>query len=143
MHAVQSGMPRFVIEHLPRIAASYEVAPISFSGARAWLAEPGFASLVRTTELISAVEESMGAVLVQDAETRSLSAGDEALLISLSFSVLLAWAEGQIAPLDEDWRCFTVSVNASREAQPEAVLAAEAEQDAPPSEDTPDPAVEL
>lgn len=101
---------RFVIEHLPRSAARYDAVPLSYREVKAWLQNTKFTSLVRTTELISAVEAGMH-VLLKEADKRvRLSPGDEALLIGLSFGVLLAWAEGNIAPLPDDWRCFSLRV---------------------------------
>jgi hypothetical protein len=106
-------MRRFVIEHLPRLAASYQVLPLDYSQARSWLQQPDIVSLVRTTELISAIEAGLGVSLVQSDASIALRNGDEALLIGLSFGVLLAWAEGKIAPLAEDWRCLSLIVRSS------------------------------
>jgi hypothetical protein len=106
-------MRRFVIEHLPRLAARYQVLPLDYSQARSWLQQPDIVSLVRTTELISAIEAGLGVSLVQSDASMALSNGDEALLIGLSFGVLLAWAEGKIAPLAEDWRCLSLIVQSS------------------------------
>ena len=50
---------------------------------------------------------------VQSADQMTLHPGDETLLITLSFGVLLAWAEGQIVPLAEDWRCVLLTVEAA------------------------------
>ena len=108
-------MARFVIEHLPRIAAQYRVIPVDYAQARAWIQQADVTSLVRTTEMISAVEAAMGISLQQADSSMTLLAGDEALLIGLSFGVLLAWAEGQISPLPEDWRCLSVTVKAGDE----------------------------
>ena len=55
--------------------------------------------------------------------------GDEALLITLSYGVLLAWAEGKIAPLPEDWRCFSLTVKAPPVTLPVPVLEAAIEGD--------------
>jgi hypothetical protein len=66
--------------------------------------------LIRTTEIISAVQTAMSFPLSQSDAPVALQPGDEALLITLSFSVLLAWAEDNIAPLREDWRCILLSV---------------------------------
>ena len=52
-----------------------------------------------------------------------LAPGDEALLIELSFPVLVAWAEGKIPPLEEDWRFLWVRV----EQPPSELLALEGE----------------
>jgi len=73
-------------------------------------------SLVRTTELISAIEAGLGVSLVQSEASIALRDGDEAVLIGLSFGVLLAWAEGKIAPLAEDWRCLSLIVQNSSAA---------------------------
>ncbi len=40
----------------------------------------------------------------------SLRTGDEAVLISLSFGVLLASVQGNFPPLPEDWRCSLLLV---------------------------------
>src|SRR3954447_10439670 len=98
-------MKRFVIEHLPRAAATYRVTHVNYSDTRAWLGAGEIISLVRTTELIEAVGEGLGVALEQADSAMVMAPGDEALLISLSFSVLLAWAEGGIVPLEDDWRC--------------------------------------
>jgi hypothetical protein len=103
-------MARFVIEHLPRTAARYTATPVDASRARTWLSERELYCLVRTTELIGSIRECFGVALAQADQPMALRPGDQALLISLSFSVLLAWAEGEIAPLDEDWRCFLLEV---------------------------------
>ncbi|MDQ6759871.1 MAG: hypothetical protein M3Z32_08410 [Acidobacteriota bacterium] len=97
-------MSRFVIEHLPRTAATYRVVPVQHEQAIAWMQKADFASLVRTTELIAAIEAAMGVTLIQTDLSMALRPGDEALLITVSFGVLLAWAEGKIVPLQEDWR---------------------------------------
>jgi hypothetical protein len=103
-------MSRFVIEHLPRAAAVYAATSLNYEAARHWLQNGNPCSLIRTTEMISAVQTAMGLPLSQSDVLVSLQPGDEALLITLSFSVLLAWAEDNIAPLREDWRCILLSV---------------------------------
>jgi len=103
-------MTRFVIEHLPRTAARYQAVPADYKQAKEWLQQSGLVSLVRTTELISAIEAGLKVALTQADTSRTLRQGDEALLIGLSFSVLLAWAEGKIPPVEEDWRCFRLTV---------------------------------
>ena len=45
----------------------------------------------------------------------ALKPGDEALLLTLSFSVLLAWAE-DIPPLPEDWRCVLLRMRSPEES---------------------------
>jgi hypothetical protein len=116
-------MHRFVIEHLPRSVARYDAIPLSYGEAKAWLRNPNFTSLVRTTELISAVEAGMQILLKQADMRMSLAPGDEALLIGLSFGVLLAWAEGDIPPLPDDWRCFSLRVKCPEDAQSDPRLA--------------------
>lgn len=103
-------MSRFVIEHLPRTPATYSVTPLNHEGAKLWLQQANAVSIVRTTEMIAAIEAGMGVTLSQSAMPVALRSGDEALLITLSFGVLLAWVEGKIAPLPEDWRCVSLSV---------------------------------
>ncbi len=103
-------MARFVIEHLPRAAAAYLATPLDYEQAKHWLQQPPLVSIIRTTEMITAIEAGMGVTLVQSATLMALRPGDEALLITLSFGVLLAWAHGQIAPLAEDWRCTLLLV---------------------------------
>jgi hypothetical protein len=103
-------MKRFAMEHLPRSAATYRVNPIDFDGARAWFAAGQAISLVRTTEMIGAIQMSLGVALEQSDVPMALQPGDEALLVSLSFSVLLAWAQGRIVPLQDDWRFLLISV---------------------------------
>ena len=103
-------MQRFAIEHVPRTLARYQVTPVDYVQARAWLAAGDVISLVRTTELLSAVAAGFGIALEQSDTLMMLAPGDQALLISLSFSVLLACAEGNIVPLDEDWRCLLLTV---------------------------------
>lgn len=106
------NMKRFVIEHLPRSSARYVVNPVDFAAAREWLSGGQVTSLVRTTELIGAIRGGLGVALEQSDASMALREGDEALLISLSFSVLLAWAEGGIVPLEDDWRCLMLRVDA-------------------------------
>jgi hypothetical protein len=106
-------MARYVIEHLPRASAQYLVVPCDYEQAKVWLQEADLVSLVRTTELISAIDAAMGVTLRQSDTLRSMRSGDEALLIGLSFGVLLAWAEGDILPLVEDWRCLSLTVGSN------------------------------
>ena len=101
---------RFAIEHLPRAAATYRVSPVTFDEARVWLAHAGLASVIRTTELIRAIAASFGTNLEQADQHVVLRPGDEALLISVSFSVLMAFTQGNIPPLPEDWRCLLLRV---------------------------------
>lgn len=103
-------MTRFVIEHLPRSTARYQAIPVDYKNVKEWLQQTDLVSLVRTTELISAIEAGLNVALTQADTSRTLRQGDEALLIGLSFSVLLAWAEGKIPPVEEDWRCFWLTV---------------------------------
>ena len=103
-------MNRFLIEHLPRNPAKYQVVPLDYSQAKAWMDRSSFHSLVRTTELIAAIKAGMGVNLAQSDSLMSLQPGDEAVLISLSFGVLLASAEGNILPLNDDWRCSLLLV---------------------------------
>jgi len=100
---------RFAIEHLPKTSATYLVIPVDYHEARAWLSRLAI-SLIRTTELIGAIRAGLGASLDQADQLTAMRSGDEALLISLSFSVLLAWAQGGIAPLEDDWRCLLLRV---------------------------------
>ena len=119
-------MARFLIEHLPRMAARYIVTPVSTGQVRQWLSDRELHSLVRTTELIGSIRECFGISLAQADQAMALRPGDQALLISLSYSVLLAWAQGEIAPLDEDWRCFLLEVEgAHAEATPASATAVE------------------
>jgi hypothetical protein len=120
-------MGRYAIEHLPRAAARYRVTSMSYSEARQWMAEPGYISLVRTTELIDAIENGFGVRLEQSERSMELHPGDEALLVCLSFGVLLAFAEGDIAPLPEDWRCSLLVVERPDEVPEEAPVLAVAD----------------
>jgi hypothetical protein len=108
-------MSRFVIEHLPRAAATYEVTPLNHEQATLWLQQVNLVSVVRTTEMITAIEAFLGVTLSQSDVPVALRPGDEALLVTLSFGVLLAWAEGKIAPLPEDWRWASLRVKAPTE----------------------------
>lgn len=110
-------MKRFAIEHLPRISARYNVTPVDFGDARTWLAGGAVTSLIRTTELIGAIKDGLGVGLEQSDSLMLLQPGDEALLISVSFSVLLAWAQGGIVPLEDDWRCLLLHVEGSSEVR--------------------------
>jgi hypothetical protein len=65
--------------------------------------------------MIAAIKASMRIALLQSPAVVALHPGDEALLITLSFGVLLAWVEQSIAPLPEDWRCALLRVRASDE----------------------------
>src|SRR3954468_8239094 len=103
-------MGRFIMEHLPRAAAAYDVIPLEYEEAKQWLQKADPVSIIRTTEMIAAVQAALGFTLSQSDASVALQAGDEALLITLSFSVLLAWAEDNIAPLPEDWRCLSLRV---------------------------------
>jgi hypothetical protein len=103
-------MGRYVMEHLPRAAARYQVTPLDHAQAKRWLQEANTVSLVRTTEMIAAIRAGLEITLVQSADSIELRSGDEALLITLSFNVLLAWAEGELVPLPEDWRCASLTV---------------------------------
>jgi len=51
---------RFAIEHLPRTLATYQVSPVEFNDARAWLGADDVISLVRTTEMIGAIRAGFG-----------------------------------------------------------------------------------
>ena len=117
-------MARFVIEHLPRIPATYDVLPVHFDEAKEWLQLPSWTSLIRTTELVAAVKAGMGIELNQSDVGMILFPGDEALLITLSFGVLLALVEGKITPFPEDWRCFSLTVKAPPISLPIPVLEA-------------------
>lgn len=132
MFAYNPKMKRFAIEHLPRAFATYQVTPVDYSEARTWLAAGDVTSLIRTTELIGAIGSGFGVTLTQSDSSMSLQQGDQALLISLSFSVLLAWAQGSIAPLDADWRCLLLEVG-NPAAAPSPVLSSRSE----------DPSVEM
>ncbi len=114
-------MSRYLLEQLPRVAATYLVTPLAFSQVKAWLNESVFASAVGTTELISALETGFDLTLSQLDGLITLRPGDQALVISLSFGVLLAYAEGKIPPLPEDWRSFALTV-AADEKQPERAI---------------------
>ena len=116
------------MEHLPRSVARYAVTPVCYDEARTWLAQPGISSLIRTTEVIGAIGAGLGITLEQTDAPMTIQAGDEVLLISLSFSVLLAWAEGGIIPLEDDWRCLFLKVEAGL---PESLPVAAASQDRP------------
>lgn len=98
------------MEHLPRAAAVYDVTPLEYEEAKKWLQKGDAVSIIRTTEMIAAVQAALGFTLSQSDASVALQPGDEALLITLSFSVLLAWAEDNIAPLPEDWRCISLRV---------------------------------
>jgi hypothetical protein len=125
-HAYNPKMKRFAIEHLPRTRSAYQVLPLDANEARAWLRSGEITSLVRTTELIGAIRDGLGVTLEQADTLVALQPGDEALLISLSFSVLLAWAQGEIVPLDEDWRCLLLRVvHPSAETSPVAAATSE------------------
>lgn len=115
---------RFAIEHLPKTSATYQVTPAEYNEARRWLADGEFVSLIRTTELIAAIRAGLGASLEQAEQATAMQSGDEALLISLSFGVLLAWAQGNIAPLEADWRCLILRVAGPEETMAPPVLAA-------------------
>jgi hypothetical protein len=56
------------------------------------------------------VSTGMGITLDQTDTSIALGPGDEAVLISLSYGVLLAWAQGNIPPLGEYWRCSLLTV---------------------------------
>lgn len=66
----------------------------------------------------------MGVTLTQADVSMALRPGDEALLITLSFGVLLAWAQGKIPPLPEDWRVLLLTVKAPGDPAPSPVLEA-------------------
>jgi hypothetical protein len=112
------------MEHLPRATATYDVNPVSWDQAKLWLEQSSVISAVRTTEMITAIKAGMDVELVPSPSTVAIRPGDEALLITLSFGVLLAWAEQNIPPLPEDWRCTLLRVQARSELQPSNTLAA-------------------
>ena len=87
---------------------------MDYEQAKLWLQQPDLVSIIRTTEMIAAIEAGMGIKPLQSADQVALHPGDEALLTTLSFGVLLAWAEGQIVPLAEDWRCALLTVAEAR-----------------------------
>jgi len=107
-------MSRFLMEHLPRAGAVYKVTPLDHPEATAWLKKGEFVSAVRTTEMIEAIQSAMNLTLTQSATPVALEPGDEALMITLSFGVLLAWAEERMAPLPGDWRCTLLEVQDHR-----------------------------
>jgi hypothetical protein len=111
-------MRRFLIEQLPRTPASYLITPLSFEGWRTWMEQSSFDSLVQTAEMIDAIEAALNMPLVPSDAVLHLKPGDEAVLVTLSFGVLLAWAEGKIAPLPEDWRCLTLTVSSPESGSP-------------------------
>ena len=88
-----SRMGRFLMEHLPRAGAVYKVTPLDHPEATSWLKKGEFVSAVRTTEMIDAIQSAMNLTLTQSATLVALEPGDKALMITLSFGVLLAWAE--------------------------------------------------
>lgn len=117
-------MGRFVMEHLPRVTATYDVSPVNWEQAKLWLEQSSVISAVRTTEMITAIKAGLDVELAPSPLTVAIHPGDEALLITLSFGVLLAWAEQNIAPLPEDWRCMLLSVQTRSELQPSNAVAA-------------------
>jgi hypothetical protein len=117
-------MSRYVMEHLPRATATYDVNPVNSDETKLWLEQSGVISAVRTTEMITAIKAGMDVELAPSPSTVAIRPGDEALLITLSFGVLLAWAEQNIAPLPEDWRCMLLKVQARSELQLPNSLAA-------------------
>jgi hypothetical protein len=117
-------MGRYVMEHLPRATATYDVNPVNWDQAKLWLEQSGLTSAVRTTEMITAIRAGMDVELAPSPSTVAIRPGDEVLLITLSFGVLLAWAEQNIAPLPEDWRCMLLRVQERSELQPSNTLAA-------------------
>jgi hypothetical protein len=104
------------MEHLPRASAVYKATPLDYPEAAAWVEKGEFVSAVRTTEMIDAIQSAMNVPLTQSAMPVSLEPGDEALMITLSFGVLLAWAEERMAPLPQDWRCILLKVQARSNA---------------------------
>ncbi len=124
-------MGRFAIEHLPRVTATYDVSPASWEQAKQWLEQSTVISAVRTTEMITAIKAGMDVALTPSPSTVAIHPGDEALLITLSFGVLLAWAEQEIAPLPEDWRCMLLRVQAPSEWQTSNSLTATISEELP------------
>ncbi len=112
------------MEHLPRVTATYDVNPVNWDQAKLWLEQSSVISAVRTTEMITAIKAGMDFELTPSPSTVAIHPGDEALLITLSFGVLLAWAEQDIAPLPEDWRCMLLKLQARSELRPSNALAA-------------------
>jgi len=112
------------MEHLPRVTATYDVNPVEWHQAKLWLEQSGVISAVRTTEMISAIKASMEVELPPSPSTVAMRPDDEALLITLSFGVLLAWAEENISPLREDWRCMLLRVQTRSDLQSSNALAA-------------------
>src|SRR4051812_42953735 len=58
-------MSRFVMEHLPRAAAVYDVRPLEYAEAKQWLQKEDPVSVIRTTEMIAAVKAALGITLSQ------------------------------------------------------------------------------
>ena len=75
----------FVMEHLPRAAAVYDVTPLEYEEAKQWLQKRHPVSIIRTTEMIAAVQAALGYRLSQSDASVALQPGDEALLITLLF----------------------------------------------------------
>lgn len=113
------------MEHLPRRAGTYRATPVVFDDAKAWLSSADLNSLIRTSEMIGAIEAGFGLKLEPAAKLMAIAPGDEALLVTLSFSVLLAWSQGGIVPLREDWRCLLLSVGPPAEPAPSPRMAHE------------------
>ena len=67
----------------------------------------------------------MGIELPQSDAPGTLTPGDQAMLISLSYGVLLASTQGDIPPLPEDWRCALLTVEGGGDDAALASMAAE------------------
>ena len=48
------------MEHLPRAAAVYDVTPLEYEEAKQWLQKRHPVSIIRTTEMIAAVQAALG-----------------------------------------------------------------------------------
>src|ERR1700761_483363 len=84
------GMCHYVMEHLPKATATYDVIPADWDQPKHWLEQSGLISAVRTTELITAIKAGMDVELAPSPSTVAIRPGDETLLITLSISVALA-----------------------------------------------------
>jgi hypothetical protein len=86
------------MEHLPRAIATYDVNPVNWGQAKLWLEQSGLISAVRTTEMITAIRAGMDVELTPSPSTVAIRPGDEALLITLSFGVLLRGPSKTLRP---------------------------------------------
>jgi hypothetical protein len=77
LYTYTPGMSRYVMEHLPRATATYDVNPVNSDQAKLWLEQSAVISAVRTTEMITAIKAGMDVDLAPSPSTVAIRPGEE------------------------------------------------------------------